>query len=69
MAFNRKVFVGNLALGTTREDLEACFSQFGNLEQNGVTNVCISNKPFGHGFVEYNERKDAEKAVERMKGK
>ena len=64
MAVNRTVFVGNLALGTTREDLESCFSQF-----VGVTNVWIAIKPFGHGFVEFNERKDAEKAVERMKGK
>ena len=67
MVENRKVFVGNLGSGTTREDLESPFSKYGNLKNNGVTHVWISTIPFGHGYVEFNEEKDAKTAVEKMK--
>lgn len=67
MAENKKIFVGNLGSGATREDLEYHFRKYGNVTGNGVTNVWIGTIPFGHGYVEYKEREDAKKAVEEMK--
>lgn len=65
---NYKVFIGNMGSGATREDLEASFRGYGNLKKGDVTNVWISSIPFGHGFVAYGQRKDAETAVQQTKG-
>lgn len=67
MAVDNKVFIGNLGNGTTREDLESSFRSFGNLKENGVTNVWISQYPFGHGFIAYGDRIEAKNAVQQTK--
>ena len=53
-----KLFVGRLAGGTTQEDVNEYFTEFGEL-----TDVFVPNPFRGFGFVTYAEQADAMKVL------
>lgn len=59
-----KLFVGNLAKGTSKTDLEREFSRFGRL-----ADVWVSHVPPGFAFVEYVSSKDASQCVQSLDGR
>jgi RNA recognition motif-containing protein len=62
------IFVGNLSFQTSREDLNAAFSQYGNVEQVNVVTDRDSGQPRGFAFVEMSELRDAEAAISALNG-
>lgn len=59
----RKLYIGNLADGATKEDVEGFFSKFGSIET-----TWIARNPAGFAFVTYVDTKDASEAVRGSDG-
>ncbi|KAI7839726.1 hypothetical protein COHA_006530 [Chlorella ohadii] len=59
-----KLWVGNLPPGIPDRDVEEAFSKYGVLR-----NCWVARKPPGFGFVEFEDRRDAEDAVRGLDGK
>ncbi|KAG8880827.1 hypothetical protein FRB97_000418 [Tulasnella sp. 331] len=55
-----KIYVGNLPNQTRDEDLEGCFSELGK--------IASVELKIGYGFVEFETREDAERAVQKYDG-
>ena len=64
-----KVFVGNFAFSTTEEDLRAMFEPYGAIESVAVVTDRFTGRSRGFGFVEMNDREQAQKAIEALNGK
>jgi RNA recognition motif-containing protein len=62
------IFVGNLSFQTTQEDLQAAFSQYGNVERVNIVTDRDTGQPRGFAFVEMTERRDAETAISQLNG-
>src|SRR5579863_3522244 len=62
------IFVGNLSFQTTQSDLQAAFSQFGNVERVNIVTDRDSGQPRGFAFVEMTERREAEAAISALNG-
>ncbi|XP_076361841.1 RNA-binding protein Rsf1-like [Tachypleus tridentatus] len=58
-----RVFVGGLTEDIQKEDLEEAFSKVGN-----IVSVWVARNPPGFGFVEFDDREDADEAVNSMNG-
>ena len=58
-----KLYVGDLARDTTEKDLERAFNYYGPLKS-----VWVARNPAGFGFVEYEDRRDADDAVNGLDG-
>lgn len=58
-----RVYVGGLAQGTKKEDLETEFEKFGKLN-----NVWVAFNPPGFAFIEFSNKTDAENACDSMNG-
>ena len=65
---NAKVFVGNLNFDTTAEEVEALFSQAGEIVGVSVPTDRATGRPRGFAFVEYTNADDAAAAIERFSG-
>lgn len=63
---NRKLFVGNLPFDTTKQELQALFSEVGTVEQVRLIADRETQKPRGFGFVEMVSDEDARAAIERF---
>lgn len=63
-----KLYVGNLAYGTTSDGLRDAFAQAGNVISASVLSDKMSGRSRGFGFVEMDEA-DAAKAIEMWNGK
>jgi RNA recognition motif-containing protein len=63
-----KVFVGNLEFRTTREELEALFSQAGTIRDIVLPTDRNTGRPRGFAFVEYESDDEAAQAIERFNG-
>jgi cold-inducible RNA-binding protein len=63
MAEDSKIFVGNLAWSATSEDLKAEFSNFGTVVTATVVTDRESNRSRGFGFVEFEDRDAAQRAI------
>lgn len=66
---SKKLFVGNLAWGTTEEELQTLFSQFGNIEEAIILKDKFSGRSKGFGFVTLTNDQEAETAVAELNGK
>jgi len=64
---SNKVFVGNLAFRTTPDELKNSFEQVGKVK--AVNIISRGNRSLGYGFVEFNDEKDALRAVGEMNKK
>ncbi len=62
------IFVGNLSYQTTQEDLQAAFSQYGNVERVNIITDRDTGQSRGFAFVEMSERRDAETAISQLNG-
>src|SRR5579884_2777298 len=62
------IFVGNLSYQTTQEDLQAAFSQYGNVERVNIITDRGTGQSRGFAFVEMSERRDAETAISQLNG-
>jgi RNA recognition motif-containing protein len=63
----KKLFLGNLAFGTTSEDLNELCSQFGQVTSAKVATDRDSGQSRGFGFVEMQDGADA--AIEALNNK
>ena len=64
-----KLYVGNLAFGTTNEDLQELFSQAGSVESASVVEDRDTGRSRGFGFVEMASKEEAEAAIQQFNGK
>lgn len=64
----KKLFVGNLAWGTTDDSLRAAFEQFGEIVSAQVLTDRETGRSRGFGFVEMTDDAAAEKAVAELNG-
>ena len=64
-----KLYVGNLSFGTTDQELEQAFSEYGELASAAVVRDRDTDRSRGFGFVEFAQEADAKKAKEAMNGK
>lgn len=58
-----KVYIGNLAEGASKADIESAFSKYGPLR-----NVWVARNPPGFAFVEFEDGRDAEDACRHLDG-
>lgn len=63
-----KLFVGSLPWATTSQDLNDLFSQFGAVTSATVLTDRDTGRSRGFGFVEFDNREDAEKAISALDG-
>ncbi len=65
----KKLYVGNLAWGTTQEALAQAFAQAGTVESSSIITDKFSGRSKGFGFVEMSTDEEAQKAIEMFNGK
>jgi len=63
-----KIYVGNLNYKSTKEELEAYFSQFGGISDVAVPTDKLTNRPRGFAFITFNNPADAQKACTATNG-
>jgi subtilisin family serine protease len=63
-----KLFVGNLDFKTTREEIQALFSEVGPLRDVFLPTDRGTSRPRGFAFVEFESEDDATRAVARFNG-
>ncbi len=61
-----KLYVGNLAYSVSGSDLEALFSQAGEVQSAAVVMDKFSGQSKGFGFVEMASSEDASSAIQRF---
>jgi RNA recognition motif-containing protein len=60
------IYVGNLAYGTTEEDLQELFGQYGEVTSARVIMDRETGRSRGFGFVEMGDEAQAKKAIEEL---
>ena len=63
---SKKLFIGSLAWGTTDDTLQAHFAQCGTVASAKVVTDRESGRSRGFGFVEYDDDKEADAAIEKL---
>ncbi len=63
-----KIFVGNLNFNTTREELEALFSQVAQPKDVFMPTERETGRPRGFAFIEYETDEQAQQAMEKFNG-
>ena len=63
-----KIYVGNLAFGTSEDDLQKAFAEFGQVESVAIVKDKYSGESRGFGFVEMADSGAAAKAIESLNG-
>jgi len=63
------IYVGNLALNVTEEDLKKVFEAFGNVESVKIIKDRYSGESRGFGFVEMPVGAEAQSAIQGQNGK
>ena len=61
-----KIFVGGLSWGTDSDGLKSAFEQFGSVTEAIVVTDRQSGRSRGFGFVTFENKADAEAAIEKM---
>lgn len=64
----KKLFVGNLDWGTTDEDLQAHFEQYGAVEEAIIIKDKFSGRSKGFGFVTFTNDADGDAAIAALDG-
>jgi len=62
------IFVGNLDFKVNEQELENLFSEFGNIRSTKVITDKFTGRSRGFGFVEMEDREEAEKAINALNG-
>ena len=63
-----KLFVGNLEFSTTKEQLEALFSEVGSILDVFLPSDRATGRPRGFAFVEFSSEEEAANAIQRFDG-
>lgn len=63
------IYVGNLAYSTSDETLKSAFEQFGEVTSARVVTDRMTGRSKGFGFVEMQDREQAQAAIDAMNGK
>jgi len=63
------IYVGNLAVRTTEEELREAFEAFGDVDTAKIIKDNITGKSRGFGFVEMPNQDEAQAAITGMNGK
>jgi len=63
------IYVGNLALNVTEEDLKKVFEAFGDIESVKIIKDRYSGESRGFGFVEMPAGAEGQSAIQGMNGK
>jgi RNA recognition motif-containing protein len=63
-----KLYVGNLAFGTSEDELQKAFSEYGQVESVAIIKDKYSGESRGFGFVEMADSGAAAKAIEGLNG-
>lgn len=64
----KKLFVGSLAWATTDDSLNAHFATVGTVASAKVITDRESGRSKGFGFVEFEDDKEADAAIEKLNG-
>ena len=64
-----KIYVGNLSFDTTSDDFRKLFEGFGEVESADIVTDKDSGRPRGFGFVEMQNKNEAERAIQELNGK
>src|SRR5688500_18293099 len=64
-----KLYVGNLAFQTTRQELEQLFGQAGTVQSASVVEDRDTGRSRGFAFVEMSSQEEATSAIEQFNGK
>ena len=64
----RKLFVGNLSWGTTKDTVVSLFSQYGEIEDAALITDRMSGRSKGIAFVTFTTEESAQAAVEALNG-
>jgi RNA recognition motif-containing protein len=64
-----KLYVGNLSYRMSEEELESAFAAFGTVSSAKIIMDRDSNRSKGFGFVEFEDKAEAEAAIENLNGK
>ena len=65
---SKRLFIGNIAWGTTSASLKTHFEQVGSVEKCDVLTDKMTGRSRGFGFVEMTNDADADKAVATLNG-
>ena len=63
------IYVGNLALNVTEEDLQQAFGAFGEVTSAKIIKDKYSGESKGFGFVEMSAGAEAQSAIQGLNGK
>lgn len=66
---SKNIYVGNLPYSVTDQELEELFKPFGAVTSARVISDKYSGQSKGFGFVEMEEAKEAQAAIEALNGK
>jgi RNA recognition motif-containing protein len=64
-----KLFVGNLSVQATEDDLRELFQQAGTVESVRIVTDQFTGRPRGFGFVEMATKEESSKAIEMLNGR
>jgi len=64
-----EIYVGNLPYETTEKELEKTFKAYGSVASSRVISNRFSGKSRGFGFIEMDDRSEAEEAIRALNGK
>ena len=65
----KKLYVGNLSYSVKDSELESLFGQFGQVVSARVISDRETGRSKGFGFVEFNDKSEADAAIEGLNGK
>jgi len=63
-----KMYVGNLYITVTEDDLKTMFSEFGQVENVNIVTDRFTRQSKGFGFVEMPSNSEADKAIKALNG-
>ncbi len=64
----KSIFVGNLAFGTTEDELRTLFEPYGSIERVSIITDRDTGRSRGFGFVEMPNDEEAESAISAING-
>lgn len=63
-----KMYIGNLYITVTEDDLKTMFSEFGQVENVNIVTDRFTRQSKGFGFVEMPSNSEADKAIKALNG-
>jgi len=63
-----KLYVGNLAFETSRDELQTLFAQTGTVESVSLIEDRETGRPRGYGFIEMSTKEEGAAAIEKFNG-